>query len=254
MLHETKATMSNQISKNNKSVEVGTVVRFTHSHLMQEVHFTAKVVKLDGKGSAWVEMPEKIRKLPFPPLGGKRFGLYPINSLIVKEEAKKEEAKAAVITPEEKAIIDRMVAVKDLDVPDMLSGLMYSAVAAGSSFRDVIDVAFDNDTDPTHEIEVTICEGMNIRGRLRMTRERVLRFNVSRLGIHSVSRFLSTYRGPSWMELQGADTFPISKREIVLKALEDAVEASNRTKAAFNRVHVKTSKLPPVNRQKAGSN
>lgn len=65
-------------------IAVGTKVRFSTTHSdMSTITFSARVVKLDGKGNAWVEMPERVRNLPFPPLGGKRYGLYPIQSLVV---------------------------------------------------------------------------------------------------------------------------------------------------------------------------
>jgi hypothetical protein len=60
---------------------VGRKARFSHTHLMQTVNFTARVVRDEGDGTAWVEMPARVRKLPFPPLGGKRFARYPVASL-----------------------------------------------------------------------------------------------------------------------------------------------------------------------------
>lgn len=67
----------------NFNITVGSKVRFSTTHSdMSVITFSARVVKLDGRGNAWVEMPERVRKLPFPPLGGKRYGLYPISSLV----------------------------------------------------------------------------------------------------------------------------------------------------------------------------
>lgn len=65
---------------NTHAIAVGTRVRFTHSHVMQTVTFSARVVKLDG-AYAWVEMPARVRALPFPPIGGKRYGKYLIANL-----------------------------------------------------------------------------------------------------------------------------------------------------------------------------
>jgi hypothetical protein len=61
-------------------IAVGTKVRFSHNHLFQRISFSARVVKVVND-KAWVEMPERVRRLPFPPLGGKRYGLFPISAL-----------------------------------------------------------------------------------------------------------------------------------------------------------------------------
>lgn len=66
-----------------KTILPGTRVRFTHpTSNGGEVRFTAKVIKVEGD-RAWVEMPERVRHMPFPPLGGKRYGLYDISKLVV---------------------------------------------------------------------------------------------------------------------------------------------------------------------------
>lgn len=64
------------------AVTVGTKVRFTHpTSNGGTVRFTAKVVRLDGE-YAWVEMPARVRSMPFPPLGGKRYGKYRTSQLV----------------------------------------------------------------------------------------------------------------------------------------------------------------------------
>jgi hypothetical protein len=40
------------------------------------IRFSARIVKDNGDGTVWAEMPERVRRLPFPPLGGKRFGMF----------------------------------------------------------------------------------------------------------------------------------------------------------------------------------
>jgi hypothetical protein len=58
-------------------------VRFQHpTSNGGTVRFTAKVVKLDGE-YAWVEMPARIRRIPFPPIDGKRYGKYLIANLVI---------------------------------------------------------------------------------------------------------------------------------------------------------------------------
>jgi hypothetical protein len=59
--------------------------KFAHEHLFQTVHFSARIVKVEGD-HAWVEIPARIRALPFPPLGGKRYGLFPISKLQLVED------------------------------------------------------------------------------------------------------------------------------------------------------------------------
>ncbi len=68
-----------------RDIRVGTKVRF--SHPLSDggmLHFTATVVKLVDDDMAWVEMPERVRRIPFPPLGGRRYGLYKRSQLVVK--------------------------------------------------------------------------------------------------------------------------------------------------------------------------
>jgi hypothetical protein len=45
------------------------------------VNFTARIVKDTGNGCVLVEMPERVRKIPFPPIGGKRYGLFWVKDL-----------------------------------------------------------------------------------------------------------------------------------------------------------------------------
>lgn len=62
-------------------ITVGSVVRFSHPLSSGGLlNFNAKVVKLEGT-YAWVEMPERVRSIPFAPLGGKRYGKYAIAAL-----------------------------------------------------------------------------------------------------------------------------------------------------------------------------
>jgi hypothetical protein len=62
---------------------VGARVRFTHpTSAGGTVRFSARVVRIDGD-YAWVEMPERIRRIPFPPIGGKRYGKYRITDLVL---------------------------------------------------------------------------------------------------------------------------------------------------------------------------
>jgi len=67
----------------NNNITIGTRVRFSHPLSNGgTLTFTAKVVKLDGEW-AWVEMPERVRTIPFPPLGGKRYGKYRATDLVI---------------------------------------------------------------------------------------------------------------------------------------------------------------------------
>ena len=49
----------------------------------ERVTYSARIVKVDG-ANAWVEIPERVRTLPFPPHGGKRYALFAIHSLKVQ--------------------------------------------------------------------------------------------------------------------------------------------------------------------------
>lgn len=57
-------------------MKVGDRVKFRHSHLMDTIVFSARVVKIDTDGMVWVEIPTRVRELPFPPLQGKRYGKF----------------------------------------------------------------------------------------------------------------------------------------------------------------------------------
>ncbi len=46
------------------------------------IRFTARVVRDEGE-TLWVEMPARIRSLPFPPLDGKRFGKFRRSDVVV---------------------------------------------------------------------------------------------------------------------------------------------------------------------------
>ena len=62
---------------------VGRKARFSTSHSDGSViTFSARIVKDNNDGTAWVEMPKRVRELPFPPLGGKRYGRYRIADLV----------------------------------------------------------------------------------------------------------------------------------------------------------------------------
>jgi hypothetical protein len=61
--------------KHGNAITCGTVLRFAHQHVLQTVVYSAKVVKLDGE-YVWVEIPQRIQRLPFPPAQGKRYGKY----------------------------------------------------------------------------------------------------------------------------------------------------------------------------------
>ena len=70
---------------NNTSSLLGRKARFSHSLSNGAiVNFTASIVKLAHDDQVWVEMPARVRQLPFPPLGGKRYGLFPVSKLILK--------------------------------------------------------------------------------------------------------------------------------------------------------------------------
>ena len=65
-----------------KNSLIGRKVRFSITHSdMSIIMFSARIVKMHTPETVWVEMPPRVRALPFPPLDGKRYGLYPINSL-----------------------------------------------------------------------------------------------------------------------------------------------------------------------------
>lgn len=63
---------------------VGRKARFSTTHSDGSIiTFSARIAKDNGDGTAWVEMPTRVRQLPFPPLGGKRFGRYLISKLVL---------------------------------------------------------------------------------------------------------------------------------------------------------------------------
>jgi hypothetical protein len=66
----------------SKDIAVGTRVRFSHpTSNGGTVTFMAVVRRLEGD-SAWVEMPARVRRMPFAPLGGKRYGKYKVADLV----------------------------------------------------------------------------------------------------------------------------------------------------------------------------
>ena len=66
-----------------QKIENGTKVKFSFDiPVIGTVTFTAVVCNVLQNGTAWVEMPKRIRELkPVAPLGGKRYGLYKIIDL-----------------------------------------------------------------------------------------------------------------------------------------------------------------------------
>lgn len=60
---------------------IGRKVRLaTTNSDMSVVSYSARIVKIDG-ANAWVEIPDRVRSLPFPPYNGKRYALFAITSL-----------------------------------------------------------------------------------------------------------------------------------------------------------------------------
>lgn len=58
-------------------MKIGSRIRFRHpTSNGGHVTFTARVVKIEDNGDVWVEIPTRVRSMPFPPLGGKRYGRY----------------------------------------------------------------------------------------------------------------------------------------------------------------------------------
>ncbi len=58
-------------------MKVGDRVRF--SHPLPDggsLTFSARVVRLNGDGSATVRIPDRVRGIPFPPAGGAMFARY----------------------------------------------------------------------------------------------------------------------------------------------------------------------------------
>ena len=49
--------------------------------------YSAAIVKVgpkDKPGTVWIEIPARVRMLPFPPIGGKRYGLFLATNLKLK--------------------------------------------------------------------------------------------------------------------------------------------------------------------------
>ena len=64
---------------------VGKRVLFSTTHSDGSiVRFSAPIVKDNGDGTVYVQMPERVRSLPFPPLGGKKYGLFRVSDLTFK--------------------------------------------------------------------------------------------------------------------------------------------------------------------------
>lgn len=65
-------------------IAVGSKIRFSHpTSNGGTLTFTAKVVKIAGD-LAWVEIPERVRLVPFPPVGGKRYAAYAVSKLAAR--------------------------------------------------------------------------------------------------------------------------------------------------------------------------
>jgi hypothetical protein len=64
------------LGMNSKYANV-TSIRVTHpTSDGGTVTFNAKIVKRETDGSVWVEIPARVRRMPFPPVGGKRFARF----------------------------------------------------------------------------------------------------------------------------------------------------------------------------------
>lgn len=67
-------------------IKVGDKVRFsTTTSSGATVTFSARVAKMVSHGNhgqcAWVEYPDRVRKMPFPPNDGKKYGLFTLDTL-----------------------------------------------------------------------------------------------------------------------------------------------------------------------------
>lgn len=61
-------------------IEVGSKVSLTHpTSNGGYITFKAKVVKLEDD-AYWVEIPPSVRRIPFPPVGGKRYAKFMVQS------------------------------------------------------------------------------------------------------------------------------------------------------------------------------
>lgn len=65
-----------------KTIQVGTKVKFQFNHLFQTVKYTARVIRVNDNGTATVRIPDRVMSLPFPPFGpGKNVATYEISKL-----------------------------------------------------------------------------------------------------------------------------------------------------------------------------
>lgn len=65
--------------KQTTGMELGTLVRMSTTHSDgSTITFKARVARDNGNGTVWVEFSKRVRSLPFPPCGGKRYGLFRI--------------------------------------------------------------------------------------------------------------------------------------------------------------------------------
>lgn len=149
-----------------------------------------------------------------------------------------------------KTIITRLVALNaQPKAMELIHEAMLAGMAAGCTIIQQLDCKSTGTLpEPTHEVEARITRlAKDNYGRLRGHSETLYRFQVSAGMIHNVSRFLSTYRTATHMELQGADTFPNRNPQGIaacVQALSDAYAASQNPKTArFNRVEVSFRQL-----------
>lgn len=57
-------------------MKIGDKIRMSTTHSDGSiVSYKATVVKLDG-ANVWLEIPQRVRSLPFPPYDGKRYALF----------------------------------------------------------------------------------------------------------------------------------------------------------------------------------
>lgn len=62
---------------NTTTIAVGALIQMSTTHSDGSViRYKARVVRDNGNGTLWVEIPKRVRSLPFPPLDGKRYGLF----------------------------------------------------------------------------------------------------------------------------------------------------------------------------------
>jgi hypothetical protein len=59
------------------SMKIGERVRFSHPLSNGGLlTFSARIVRLNADGSATVRIPDRVRRIPFPPAGGAQFARY----------------------------------------------------------------------------------------------------------------------------------------------------------------------------------